>query len=525
LRRIKSILEKYSDLSVQYKIHELLKDVVKLEKDSKIVHEIQLLRSSIKEDLSFRTALSLKSDQLALSDALLEEQSDNHSPKTRRRWLEYVNTVAAEILNTQATAESVYQLITHVATQLGESGQSINLNRLFNAFMKSRPQIAIGIAKLIVAGSSNNMMLRDWPALIDSHLASTPEVVKLFNQAATTGSEWARIAMIYHVMRKLKESTKLNKRWQNLLFKIAELPSEAEKTSLFQLIGESGEENLSWIFKLFERLLEKTLENSEILFCLLALLPNQPRRTAPPIRLIQLAFKQMVTAPNLPYNSDIWRELRNRYPLDMYQFIESRIEYSTRSQQSTFGPIPSCYKNRLRFPELVLLPEAKTIVKKLWKQVSHKELPNLWSWVSLFQSVVFEDESFWHDELVKRVLNAADTRTLLQLIQLISFDGSMIIFDHPILTEFFLKKGVELGDLDLAKTVLYFASHSGMPTYIKGKIDPRYDHVRAAAVKAAEKHATHPILGEFYRWIIQVEEDEQLKHRLQIDMIPYGIHV
>ena len=39
--------------------------------------------------------------------------------------------------------------------------------------------------------------------------------------------------------------------------------------------------------------------------------------------------------------------------------------------------------------------------------------------------------------------------------------------------------------------------------------------VGAAAVKAAESHAEHPILGPFYRWIVEVEQKDRMNHQMQ----------
>lgn len=51
--------------------------------------------------------------------------------------------------------------------------------------------------------------------------------------------------------------------------------------------------------------------------------------------------------------------------------------------------------------------------------------------------------------------------------------------------------------------------------YTNGVLDEELDYVEAAAVKAAESHAEHPILGPFYRWIVEVEQKDRMNHQMQ----------
>jgi hypothetical protein len=48
-------------------------------------------------------------------------------------------------------------------------------------------------------------------------------------------------------------------------------------------------------------------------------------------------------------------------------------------------------------------------------------------------------------------------------------------------------------------------------------LDKETDYVGAEAAKAAEAHASDELLGSFYRWIVQVEHEERLLHKVHSD--------
>ena len=65
-----------------------------------------------------------------------------------------------------------------------------------------------------------------------------------------------------------------------------------------------------------------------------------------------------------------------------------------------------------------------------------------------------------------------------------------------------------------------FTGPSGR-SYCNGELDEDCDYVEAEAIKAATAHATDPVLGPFFRWIVDLEKHdrEDNRRRHAVDMV------
>jgi hypothetical protein len=114
---------------------------------------------------------------------------------------------------------------------------------------------------------------------------------------------------------------------------------------------------------------------------------------------------------------------------------------------------------------------------------------------------------------VEAAKSAEDVSTLVMLIR---FHGSLLIFRLPELTRAFLAKAGALGGEEFVASVqasLMVGAGPSIRGFTDGVLDQEYDYVEAEAVKAAEANASDPILGPFYRSIVEWEQRNRLWHK------------
>jgi len=122
--------------------------------------------------------------------------------------------------------------------------------------------------------------------------------------------------------------------------------------------------------------------------------------------------------------------------------------------------------------------------------------------------------------MLSAINGAASEDALVWLAQLLKLEGSLIIFHFPEITRMFLRRALTLGGTQLRHRIrveLYSGCGPQTRLYSNGILEKELDYVEAAAMKAAEAHATDELLGPFYRWIVQVEQKERLMHKMQSD--------
>ena len=105
---------------------------------------------------------------------------------------------------------------------------------------------------------------------------------------------------------------------------------------------------------------------------------------------------------------------------------------------------------------------------------------------------------------------------LRQLLDLLNFNGSLIAFRFPEITRAFLQRADEMGDANGAKRIqsaLYGISGPATRGYTGGELDPEHDYLEAEALKSAERHRDDPLLGPFYRWVVEVEQKDRQWNR------------
>ncbi len=137
-------------------------------------------------------------------------------------------------------------------------------------------------------------------------------------------------------------------------------------------------------------------------------------------------------------------------------------------------------------------------------------------WVELFQGVVLDNTAFWLPRLIDAINHTLDAHKLHDLVRLIHFDGSLVVFRFPEAAKAFLRRAEELDGpkgLGELRSSLHIASGPGGRSFVDGKPDEKQDYLEAEAGKAATQFAGDPLLGPFYRWIVEIERHMRTMHK------------
>jgi hypothetical protein len=523
LKRYEVVIQKYPDVVLRYEIRRTLKRDVIYEEDAEFAAECRRILDLIPDDLRLRTAVALTPD---FAYEFEEDFQDKANPerfgKSRERWFEEVQKVADALATAYPTAAELYPFLNSIVSELTAGGFPLNQHLLLTALGVKHWRLGCDLAHEILASRVQTTLLQNWPALIDNVDVPASEKLKLFEKAVKEKVEGARVAVIRHLSGEAQQKQPLDAKSQELLFEIAESADAKEAIYLYQLIEHSSEENLQWAFRLLEMLTRQPVEQSLLGACLAALTPFQRRSTLAPRSLVQHVFKQLITVPDLGFyqHGHNWEEMKKLYAPEVYALLCQRVEHAKEEDNWEYTPIPHALEGRLRLPELTKTAEIGAIVDDLWKRSKGPASIEIWMWIKLFQGVVMEDERFWYDRFVSEVAAATTEDELERLVQLISFEGSLVVFSYPKITEAILGKAQAIGgDEFFSKTRWQLHGGSG-PTvrgFTNGELDKEYDYLEAAALKAAEKHADSQILGPFYRWMVETEQKDRLFHKLRAD--------
>ena len=362
--------------------------------------------------------------------------------------------------------------------------------------------------------------MHQWIALIDNGHVSDATKFKLFEQAVAAKVKGAGVAVIRHLSAGVQRETLLDKRSRELLSRIARKAKADEAVYLFQAIAHSSVVNLPWCFQLLETLTKKDLDPALLGVCITALAPFQKRKTNPSSALIRRVFKRMIAVPDLGFfeHGHVWESLKQMYPMEVYELLRDRIAFARKVKDYDYTAVPHDLDGRVVLSEIAKHPGIQSVIKDLWHQVLHAKREHVWQWVKLFQAVVFTEERFWKDRLIIALKAAKSVDEIAHLRSLISFDGSLIVFGYPEITELFLRSAIKLGGEDGLKEIraeLYGATGPKVRGYENGRLEKEYDYVEAAAEKAAKEHELNDLLGPFYRWIVEREQADKLRSRMR----------
>ena len=409
--------------------------------------------------------------------------------------------------------------------ELKRAGNHPNFAPLLTELVKSNPALAAGLARHILQAKIATPLVREMPLLLWENSALTEsERLDLLAAAARSphpGAAASVVAFIRWRSRQANYAPSNNE--AQLLLELAKQPDPAIAATLLDFCGHADGPALMLACQVLETMPVSLLPPSVAGGVWEVLVPYRKRAMPLPEPVVARLFQELVAILRLELHQH-WQqfhELAETRPWDTYTLLRNRILQAAKPETpKNYVPLPEGYDFTIRLPGLTAHPDFSGICNELWARVLNRSDPCWHQWRELWQAVVLTDNDQWLPRMLREAEAAKTAEELSTIVLLPRFDGSLMVFRFPDLTRTLLKKAQELGGAELLESIhdsLGFGCGPMVREYAGGVLEKDCDYVEAEAVKAAEAHASDPILGPFYRWIVQREQEDRLRHKARSD--------
>ena len=515
------IVAKHHHLAVRYEIRQNLKRDLAYEEDATFAQEARRVLSGMPNDLALQTAVAL------MSNGFYEFEEEMEVPLTPEqhkqfdaRWSERVRRTAAELALDFPTAQELYEFLRQITDDLVQAAYHPAPITLFTALGETAPALALDLASEIIGAGVDTPLAHAWPALFDKNSAvGEKKQIELYHVAARTAAPGVSSAVIRSLGWKARQQQPLSGPENELLLEIAEKATEQPTRELLGLVAWCSDANMTLGIQIMGKLPIGRFAHQMLEQVLEALVPYQERNTPIPPAVMRKVLMQLVDVPDLEMSeARQWETLIKQHPRLVFDLLVTRIHRTTsKDPTESFRPVPFRARGRLSLPGMAKEPDYPEICRKLWEHTLSLDDPQQHYWMRLFQAVVLDDTAFWLDRMMQAIETAPSVDTLDRLAEMFKFDGSLVIFRIPDLARALLDRASQLGGRRGYEKMRVSLCHGCGPqlrTYTNGALKQNLDYVEAEAVKAAEAHAKDEILGPFYRWIVEVEQNNRRMHKM-----------
>lgn len=519
-------LAKHQHVVVRYEIRQNLKRALAYEKDAIFAKEARRVLAGIPNDLELQIAVALMSNGIYEFE---EEMGVPRKPEEHKKfealWNERVRRTAAEVAQNFPTSQELHAFLRQITEDLVQAGYHPMPITLFMGLGEAAPDQALSLANEIIGAGVETPLSHAWPALFDKNSAAgETKKIELYHLAAKTTVPGVSAAVIRALAWKARLDQPLSDAETIVLLEIAEEATQEETLELLGLVAWCSDANMAWAILTLEKLPIGRFAHQMLDQVLEALVPYQERKTPIPPTVVRAVLMQLVDVPDLEMReARQWEVLIQQHPRLVFDLLLARMERTAaKDSAESFRPVPFCFWGRLSLPGLAKEPDYPEICRQIWEHALKLDDPQQHYWMRLFQAVVLDDTAFWLGRMLQAIETAQSVDALERLAEMFKFDGSLVIFRIPDLARAFLDRARHLGGKDgceMMQGSLYHGCGPQSRAYTNGTLDKNLDYVEAEAVKAAEAHATDEILGPFYRWIVQVEQNNRRMNKLHNEMV------
>ena len=303
------------------------------------------------------------------------------------------------------------------------------------------------------------------------------------------------------------------------------LAKKANGTLLLALIGLiRNAARRDWEARLVESLLDRELSDDEARILASAIAYQFRARGDFDAHTISRVLDRLAVSQSLndsDHGLSFFHEAARRYPRRMYEFMLKRVERQEmehRLGNTGFHALP--YGCRWRLEGIEKEPDFETLARDLFQRIVTKPEDQRWLWEELFRVVVSRTSPLTEVLITEHLPQLDNADDLADIASLLGWEGSLIVFRNPELTEAILRKARTLG-ADVQERITWKLIHGSGPTvrgYTNGELDPQYRYLRDEAEKAAKSHESNEILRSFYQKIVNMEIRDAERHRKEQDV-------
>jgi hypothetical protein len=510
-------LARHAHIAVRFEIRQTLRRDLAYEEDTVFAADCRRVLATIPEDLTLRVATALLSHGFFEFDEKIQDW-----PKDQKRigdfWDQKRHETAVELGQAHPTPEALFAFLHELGEQMNRAGNHPLFGPFLAELAKAHPVLAAGLARHILEVGLETPLAREVPLLAyeNAALTDSERVSVLAKTARSSIPGAAASAVDFLAWRLRQDSYAPSTEEAGLLFELAAKPDADVGGKLLSLCASAGESALPLVCRILEALPVAELPPRIAEGVWDVLVPYRKRATPLPKNLVAHFLQQLVAVPELdPHQHwEQFHSLTQTMPRALYTLVRNRVLHAATPQAPrNYVPLLAGYRFTLRLPGLVGEPDYAAICDDLWQRVLNRQEPHRHHWRELWQAVVLNDAGNWLPRLEREVQAAQSAEDLSELVRLLRFDGSVLIFRLPDLARAFLTRAQALGGDDLVSSVradLWVGCGPMGRGYTDGVLDKEYDYVEAEAAKAAEVHASDPVLGPFYRWIARREQEDRL---------------
>ncbi len=513
-------LARHPEPVVAFAVRQILLRDIAYEEDGAFAAAAREVLAKITETTDLRVLAVINSQgYFEFAEELGAPKTEETRTDMMRRWHDHIEALADELLANRPQAADVINYLEGLAQKCLSAGCTPNFAELFAAMSRRQPSRARDLVAELIRRDSGFRLSAAWQQFLHGFVDQTHAQALLDEAAEHPRSEVRRGVIEFFRFRGGKDMI-LSEAEKTLLEHMAARAHTGEILPFVQLVQWIGESCADWGFRLLGSLSLADLGaevNGEILA---ALNPYRARSVVPPLSTVQHVLDALVAAPEIKVDhyGGGWKRVVELYPRAVYEFVLKRAaHYEQLGSDARYHVLPRGTLERFELEGLATEPDFPAICASLWGKVcASLNTPMGYVWRELFQGAALDHEQYWLPQLTAAIAGSRSLDELRGVLEILHFDGSLVIFRQPELTRTILSKA---RDLDGAKgyenirSNLYVISGPSCRGFSNGELDRDSDYVEAEAIKDAASHAQDPILGPFYRWIVEVEQHERARNR------------
>lgn len=513
-------LAKHPDSLVPFAVRQALRRVIADEEDAEFATAMRNVVATIPESLDLRVLAVVNSQgYFEFAEEMNGPGGAEAGKRMKVRWVDHVAAVANELVATFAGDGNLIGYLDAVAERCAGADYFPNFCELFAAIARDHPARALEVVRRLLNPDGPRRLATVWQQFLYG-LADQTNVDLLLREAAGQKRAEVRRGVIDYFRFRDRKGLVLSDVEKALLDGMAAKAGADDLMAFVDLVQRVGKSCAEWGYRLLGRLpleLAKPEFSGEILA---ALNPYLAAEVNPPMATVQHVLDALVKVTEIKVNhhGGGWRRIVALYPRAVYDFILKRVaHYQKQGPKAHYQVLPHFILERFQLPGLEKESDFPTICAFLWQKATTAIDGNMvFVWRKLFQAVALDHEEYWLPQLTAAVAASESIEQLHGVLEILDFDGSLVIFRFPDLTKAVLAKA---GDLEGNKGCermragLYTLSGPSGQSFTNGELDQESDYLEAEAIKAAELHAQDDLLGPFFRWIVEVERHEREKNR------------
>jgi hypothetical protein len=510
---------------VRYEIRHTLRLVLGFEEDPEFANACRGVIEKVPDDLKLRVAIVILSH-----DGYYELDGEEANPRTtegreqsRKLWPQHVGEVAKELVEVETDTNRFFNFLHELGADLRRADKHPFYASLFQQLAQNAPTAARKLAERILQHQGETPLGIEWLVLIGENKSVTDaDRLEFLKAGAHSQCKAAGIAVVNFLFWSVRDIRPFTNNEESILLEIARRADFEETRAFVHSIRFSKGAVVPFALQLLELLPLERDADALLDDILDTLSPDDDQPTFVPAETIEKILSKMVHVRRINLNHGLaWHNMCKAHPKAIYHFVCRRIQLRLSGQApSDFQADPDGYKISFDLSELKNDPEFGSICDELWNRVQDQKTEGAWDWRELFQTVAFSEPAAWMPRLLNAIESAESTERLTWLAHLIRFDGSLIVFLFPEVTRAFLLRAEAIGNEEGRRDVrasLYGSCGPGTRGFSDGVLNQEDDYVEAEAAKVAAAQANDPILGPFYRWIVEAEQRSRVMDRMRHD--------